>query len=233
MAGVNTRFHQYLVQSGWQWAPGIAGNSLRRGAELLDGTANQGECGYVANALAYLINAPAPYGFGVGGAEVFRYTGSKHKGFISPLANALPGLQPNINLPVGGTLNGYYFWDNHKVVKFNGRYYDPCYNTVYDYCGLMTAASLNERKQVRLRDLAKYDPYNPFTLGAFRLAFQKAQDLVFNTTHTITVFHTENVHDATVDGYYMDWSSSWKTIGDRQYWDLGFTGPLAENPLVR
>jgi hypothetical protein len=232
---VNTRFHQFLVNRGWIWNPSVAGASYNAGARLLDGTVNQGECGFPAYALAYIINAPQPYGFGVGGANVVTYSGLHNIGFISNHANALPGPQPNIIRPQGGVLPGFYYWDNHKVVHFNGQFYDPNYGSVYPAIGSMAVASLQlVRQNVRLRDLENYNPLSPWGVllgwGLPRLAALKFSDFIFGTTHTISVVQAVNVVNPAVNGYYIEWVENWAIpMGGRG----NIYGPMPRSPLVR
>src|SRR5262249_34687537 len=152
------------------WAPGAPGNSPGRGAMLLDSGgalpgagANAGEGGYVAHALAYLINAPAPWGVGVCGATAGRepvpggVSSPRPPGFISTHVQHLPGPQPNIVDLNGNTIPGFYKWENHKTTLFNGVYYDACYRTSYGAPGNMAVvnlAVLPNGDGVRLRDLA-------------------------------------------------------------------------------
>lgn len=235
MGQLNTRFYQWLAQRGWTWDPGVPGNSYLAGARVLDGVVNRGECAYPAYALAYMINAPQPYGFGVGGASVVTFSGANAAGFISNHAGALQGPQPNITRPEGGALPGYYYWANHKVVQYGGQYYDPNYNAVYAMPAGMAAASLQVvRQNARLRDLADYNPLSPWGLllgwGLPRLLAQGTSDLLFGNTHTITVQQTTVGAHPAVAGYYIEWSENWALPrGGRG----NIYGPKIANPLAR
>lgn len=236
MAQVNTRFHQWLANRNWVWDPAVPGNSFLAGARLLDGTVTRGECGFPANALAYMINAPQPYGFGVGGAVVVTYSGANGQGFIANHANALPGPQPNITRPQGGPLPGYYYWDNHKVVQFGGQYYDPNYNAVYAMPAGMAVTSLQlVRQNVRLRDLNDYNPLSPWGLllawGLPRLLAQGMSDLVFGNRHRINVQQTTGGAPPAVAGYYIEWVENWAL--PRNGGRGSIYGPKAQNPLAR
>lgn len=233
MLQVNSLFHQFLAGRAWTWNPAVPGASYTAGARLLDGAVNAGECGYPAYALAYLINAPPPYGFGVGGAAVVTYNGQHNQGFISNHANALPGPQPNITRPQGGTLPAYYYWDNHKVVQFQNQYYDPNYRAVYVNPAAMAAADLQlVRQGVRLRDLENYNPLSPWSFllgwGLPRLAALKVSDLAFGTAHDISVYRA--IGAAPVSGYYMEWVERWVRPGGMRG---TIYGPFAHSPLVR
>lgn len=235
MGQVNTAFHNFLRTTGWQWAPGVPGASFTAGARLLDGAVHAGECGFPAYALAYLINAPHPYGFGVGGAQVVTYSGANAQGFISDHQGALPGPADNITRPAGGTLPNYYLWDNHKVVQVGNNFYDPSYNRVYVAAAGMAAASLQTiRQNVRLRDISTYNPYSLWSLsvvyGLPRLMALKSSDVLFGTTHQITLLQATNVVQVALTGWYLEWVENWnRPIGGRGT----IYGPYTANPLVR
>ncbi|WP_236200108.1 hypothetical protein [Pseudomonas pseudonitroreducens] len=238
MVQINNRFHQFLSNRGWRWEPGVAGASYIAGARLLDGTVTQGECGFPAYALAYLIQAPPPYGFGmgIGSASVITYRGTNNSGFISDHANALPGPQPNITSPAGAPLAGFYYWANHKVVQYAGQIYDPCYNAVYATPAGMAAASLlTVRQRARLRDLENYDPASPWGLllgwGLPRLTALKISDLLWGNSHTITVTQAVNVTDNAVNGHFIEWDEQWARPGLAGRGNI--YGPIPHNPLVR
>lgn len=238
MALLNTRFHQFLTNRGWRWEPAVAGASYNAGARLLDGTVTQGECGYPAFALAYIIQAPPPYGFGmgVGSAAVVTYSGAHNNGFISNHANALPGPQPNITRPAGGALAGFYYWDNHKVVQYGGQFYDPNYNAIYAAPAGMAVASLQTvRQQVRLRDMENYNPASPWGLllgwGLPRLAALKLNDFIWGNDHAINVTQAVNVTNPAVNGHYIEWGEHWVFPGHGGRGNI--YGPMPRNPLVR
>jgi hypothetical protein len=235
MTNVNTMFHNFLAAQGWTWAPEGAGNSYLAGAALLDGTTTAGECGFPAYALALLVNAPAPYGFGTGGATVRSYSGANREGFIARHAHPLPGPTPNITKPDGLVLNNYYYWGNHKVVELGGHFYDPNLRADYPNLAGMAEGSLQTvRQNVRLRDLKDYNPSSPWGLllawGLPRLTLLKISDVIFGTTHTITVTRTTVGADMAVAGHYIEWSERFALpAGGREH----IYGPLPHSPLVR
>lgn len=231
MAQICTNFHNALRVRNWTWAPAGAGNSYTAGARLLDNTVNAGECAYVPNALAYLVNAPAPWGFGTGGATVEVYNGQDDKGFIALHANNLPGPQPNIIQPNGQTLPGYYLWGNHKVVCHNGTRYDACYNVQHATLAGMDRASLwLVRERVRLRDLRDYN-YTGLWSGA-HLAGRVLSDWVWWNKHTVDVYQAVGT-DANVTGFYLQWSQHWWTLRSGRNQSAAWYGPYPTNPLVR
>lgn len=249
MNRVNEIFHGFLKGKGWRWDPGGAGASYVAGARLLDGSRTSGECAYPAYALAFLIDAPYPYGFykfkpknkndkkkPKNDASVETYRGLHNRGFISNHANALDGPQPNITQSNGNMLQGYYFWGNHKVVKYKNKFYDPNYKAIYTSLAGMAVASLQSvRDNVRLRDMRDYNPLSPWGLllgwGLPRLTVLKLSDVLFGTTHRINVVKAVNVQDQNVAGYYIEWEEGWRRP---DYGGRGtIYGPLAQNPLVR
>jgi hypothetical protein len=238
MATLTNTFHDFLAGVGgipgggnWTWSPGAPGNGYTAGARLLDGTANAGECAFVPFALAYLINAPAPWGFGVGGATVDSYSGANHIGFIAAHNNALPGPLPNITQAAGGVLPNFYLWGNHKVVTFGGVHYDVCYRTTYAALANMAAVDLQlTRNNVRLRDLEDYDYKKLDSL--WELIKLKFDDLLRSTTHTIEVLQATAAHAVLTGGnptaYFISWVENRPHSGASNYY-----GPYQQNPLVR
>lgn len=228
---LNCMFNEFLRTRGWRWVPTTSGDSLIAGARLLDGRINSGECGFVANALVYLINAPRPWGFGIDNASCSRYSGENNCGFISEHgSSALPGVQPNIVRPDGNNLRGYYLWNNHKVVEYGHLNYDPCYNKVYHNPNEMADATLTlVRQRVRLRDLSDYDFRNPLKWP--KLLGLKISDLYWSNTHRINIYQASG-NDSNVTGYYIEWSEEWRTWGGPA--GIGhYYGPYRQNPLVR
>ncbi|MCX6594059.1 MAG: hypothetical protein NTZ56_21310 [Acidobacteria bacterium] len=98
------------------------------GSPMLDNDLTTGECAMFAAAFQILCWAPAPYGLGLPKTdfEFVSYTGNHRKGFVSnhPRAGVVR-LLPNV---AGQDL---YLWANHKVVRYQGRYWDVMYNTSY------------------------------------------------------------------------------------------------------
>jgi|GEM_PF-3211108 len=121
----------------WTWEGGGAGDSPSAGAKFLDGNLQAGECGYLANALSVLLTSDNPYGaeqdnglFQVvtySGKYPTRGVGSKN-GFISAHANTPLNLEPNVYTTLGVQVP-FYWWGNHKVMSYDGRYFDPTYGT--------------------------------------------------------------------------------------------------------
>jgi len=110
---------------------GLTWNGSARGGSgyvMLDNDLTTGECAMFVTAFSILCWAPAPYGLGLpkGDFELPSYTGRDKKGFVSRHPTVgIVGLRPNVR---GQEL---YVWDNHKVVKYQNRYWDVMYNTSY------------------------------------------------------------------------------------------------------
>lgn len=117
-------FTTYVHTGGYTWN-GSAGGGI--GSPLLDGEKSTGECLMFARALSILAYAPKPYGLALNrdDAPFTSYTGLNKKGFVSA-HNTVLNLAANVN---GQPL---YLWENHKVLAYQGRYYDPSYNKIYD-----------------------------------------------------------------------------------------------------
>lgn len=113
-------------RAGWVWKP--AGGGFASGA-LLDGTKLTGECQHFALNLLTLARAPQPYGMGLVNVEKVNYPGANDQGFVAVHNGTHMTLKSNV-LPLpdqpGDRL---YFWENHKVIKWNNQYWDPCYRT--------------------------------------------------------------------------------------------------------
>lgn len=227
---LNREFYDFLAGDNWEWDGGVMGNSYIKGAQLLDGAINKGECAYVARALAYLINVPAPYGFNtglaLGDATVEYYSGEHGKGFISTHDTPLPGPVPNIRKPYGGMLAGHYLWPNHKVVKYGDRYLDPNYRKTYLNPSDMAKHQLSLfRQQARLRDLKEYNWFNPVSCA--KLIGVKIKDAYYMNYHIIDVFKASG-EDNVSGGYYIGWDRNWQGGCDSNWY-----GPYKENPFAR
>ncbi|MBV9493856.1 MAG: hypothetical protein JOZ54_06390 [Acidobacteria bacterium] len=236
LAAVAEEWHDFLGAAGWGWDLNFACETYPYATRLLDGVRLRGDCGYPAYAFALLLNAPHPWGFGLGGATVERYDGHHHEGFIATHNGTIFGLGGNLTRPNGGVLQGFYLWDNHKVVAHGGHYYDVSYRRDFNALGNLAPASLQvTRENVRLRDLANYDPKSPwgFTLGwgLPRLAMLKLSDVATNNSHGITVFRATNVGNGALTGYYIQWEEYWGWRGSSQR--ANYYGPYTQNPLVR
>ena len=111
--------------NGYSWNGHVPGGSAYK---LLDGDIKSSECATFANAFMMLAWAPQPYGLGLPKAQLTleSYSGRATLGFVSdhPVGGVL-GLQANV------TGQHLYFWANHKVVKYQNRFYDVMYNTSY------------------------------------------------------------------------------------------------------
>ncbi|HBO1217802.1 TPA: hypothetical protein L4E92_005186 [Pseudomonas aeruginosa] len=229
-------FHDFLKKEGWTWAPMVGGNNLSAGAKLLDGDLKSGECATPAHALAYLIKAAPPYGFGLEGeATVKTFTGSQGKGFISKHDTPLPGLSSNIKRMQGGVVDGFYFWENHKVVEYGGKFYDPNYRKSYIQLADMASAEITlEKEKIRLRDMSDYNPLNPWGIllkwGIPRLAALKISDLFYGNTHSITLYSATSTTTPAISGYYIEWTQVW---GNPAAALKEIYGPILKNPLVR
>ncbi|MBP0001239.1 MAG: hypothetical protein J7641_19985 [Cyanobacteria bacterium SID2] len=126
--------HQRFQTDGWQWVPNSGNKADGRRALEGSNVRNQGQCAVLAGALYALLICPHPFGCGqVPGLndEVDSYNNGG-LGFISahPLAGifGLPARVYNTH----GVLQGRYLWDNHYVVAYQGNWYDPSYNLVYN-----------------------------------------------------------------------------------------------------
>jgi len=141
-------FRHQLKATGWKWFPPTAG---RDGAKVLDGDVHEGECAFLAKAFELLLNLPDPAGCQVTtAAEMVSYTGAEKVGFIADHPGPEFGLLHNTTLTVDNHRKSYN-WDNHKVVKYGGKFYDVCYNKVYSDLADMALVNLKsktERKRV-------------------------------------------------------------------------------------
>ncbi len=111
---------------------GLTWNGSGRGGSgygLLDNDMKSGECAMFATAFHTLAFAPPPYGLGIPKTdlELASYGGRDGKGFVSNHPTAgIVGLKPNVKD------QELYVWENHKVVKYQGRFWDVMYNTTYN-----------------------------------------------------------------------------------------------------
>lgn len=126
----------YHTPGNWTWNGGAGTPSSQ---SILDGDAKTGQCVALARALRMLAEAAPPYGLGLAGVgDPFvqgRYTGQAAQGFISthPANPGVLGLRANIF--TAGDIRitpraQFYSWDDHKVVPYNGLFYDPSYRHV-------------------------------------------------------------------------------------------------------
>jgi hypothetical protein len=139
-------FRHQLKAHGWQWFPPTAGQA---GAKVLDGDVTRGECAFLAKAFELLLNLPDPAGCQVTAkAEMVAYTGAEKAGFIADHPGMEFGLSNNMTLSVDNHRKTYN-WDNHKVVKYAGKFYDVCYNKVYSDPAEMALVDLKGKKERR------------------------------------------------------------------------------------
>jgi len=139
----------------WTWNPAKNPDAY----SILDGDQTVGECQALARAFRTLATCGNGFGLTFKESEVAEptragggwYEGRHCMGFVSrhPLAGIL-NLLPNV-YPPGNRLPGtdsrlaeLYFWANHKVVPYNGKFYDPSYNKIYDKLEDMSAYQVCE-----------------------------------------------------------------------------------------
>jgi hypothetical protein len=125
-------------QDNWTWV----GKTLTPSAPMiLDGEAKTGQCLALASALRLLAMTRKPFGLGIPDVDLGRFTksdglyyGRYQQGFLSehPIGGIL-NLLPNVYEPLNALpkpasrLAPLYLWENHKVLKYNGKFYDPSY----------------------------------------------------------------------------------------------------------
>lgn len=135
-------FKDNLVRGAWQWNPAGGGwNSWG----LLDGTKLAGECKHFAQNLWFLARCPAPYGLGLRRDQIDHsktYAGATGEGFISNHNGTFLGLRSNVRAAAGYGGTPLYYWADHKTVKYNDRFWDPCYMVTYDAEADMAAYQL-------------------------------------------------------------------------------------------
>lgn len=135
-------FKDHVVRGSWSWTPAAGGWNCHG---LLDDTKKSGECKHFAQALWFLARCPAPYGLGLRNDQVDQsksYKGENGEGFVSSHPGVVLGLSSNVRPVAGGAPTPLYYWIDHKTVKYNDRYWDPCYMLVYDRESDMAAYQL-------------------------------------------------------------------------------------------
>ena len=135
-------FKDHRVRGGWTWQPAAGGWNAYG---LLDGSKKTGECKHFAQALWFLARCPAPYGLGLRNDEVGQsksYKGANGEGFVSNHPGVFLGLSSNVRPVPGGAAAQLYYWVDHKTVKYNDRFWDPCYMALYDNESDMAAYEL-------------------------------------------------------------------------------------------
>lgn len=138
----------------WAWNPGPKTPS---GAEVLDGVAAFGQCASFVRGLYSLATAKAPYGLNLGAqVEIVRYNGQFNDGFLSPHNGVHFGLASNV-LTTGGAsppvFAPLYYWANHYVIKYLGRYFDPSYDDEYATLDEMAAYQIKAGQHQRGTDI--------------------------------------------------------------------------------
>lgn len=136
-ADFNALFHAYIDFGNntrhWVWN-GTGGGWDRFG--LLDQARITGECKlFVAN-FWLLARSPRPYGLGIVATQLpdipLPYTGAAAQGFVSAHNGVFYGLGPNVHPAANYRDVPLYLWDNHKVLSYQGRFWDPCYRATYN-----------------------------------------------------------------------------------------------------
>lgn len=228
MARLTSEFHQALVQRNWEWQPSKSGDTQLAGAQLLDGVALAGECAFPTWALIFLVNAPFPYGFGIGGAKKFTYSGDTKHGFLAAHKKVfnVPDLSP-IDAD-GKTSIKYRYWNNHKVVEYFGHFYDPNYGLNYKEGRLMAVATLEEiHANVNPRNLEEYNGLP----GLPKLIKLTVSDCYYGTHHTISVYKSTSIADPTVAGFFIERMEDWMA-SDGPHIKKGIYGPFNHDPVV-
>lgn len=124
-------FTEVQFTRNWVWNPSSGGGSNPYG--LLDGTKLSGECLHFAKNLWFLARAPAPYGLGLARDVVTtsKYEGATGNGFVAAHNGTFLTLRPNIVAAQGYQGTPLYSWGDHKTVRWNNLFWDPCYVTTY------------------------------------------------------------------------------------------------------
>jgi hypothetical protein len=137
-------FHNQMEMF-WKWDPS---RMMGAGAALLDGTPMSGYCGQLAHAFEALLRSPAPYGFGLA-AETKEYQPTTElfiANHLGPVFNLGANVLRNDWASQGRPFLPLYAWGNHIVVLESGKYYDPCYNAVYNTLQQMARFSVKYDK---------------------------------------------------------------------------------------
>jgi hypothetical protein len=121
-------FHE-IMSPLFTWNPAQGGNN---GRAVLDGTRTSGECQYLAAALHVLLISPTPYGFGIAADTVRVVTYNTDNGFIAHHVGMHYGLAAKVIDPTNESRLELYRWGDHKVVEYDNRFWDVCYDSVYD-----------------------------------------------------------------------------------------------------
>jgi hypothetical protein len=134
-ADFNALFHAYIDYGNnvrhWIWN-GAGGGWDRCG--LLDGARATGECKLFVCNLWLLARSPRPYGLGIVATQIpdtLQYAGVGGHGFVSTHNGTFYGLHPNVSPAPNASSVPLYLWLNHKVISYQGRYWDPCYRATY------------------------------------------------------------------------------------------------------
>ncbi|HEJ5025364.1 TPA: hypothetical protein SL662_006030 [Pseudomonas aeruginosa] len=137
------RLFTEVAQNRFTWR-----RSNLKSGELLDDTSNSvtGDCAQLARMLVFLAQLPIPYGAGLAGKfDIATYSGKHNKGFISNHEREILRLKANTRL-INSEQPTCYLWENHKVVSHNGKFYDPCYNKIYQRLEEMAVYEITEEQ---------------------------------------------------------------------------------------
>ncbi len=123
---------------GWTWAPG---NGSSYG--LIDNQTTSSQCKSFAGGMFYLAVAPPPFGLGMPWDKswangVTEYRHKPKNGFVSEHpSDGVLNLAPNVYMAehtkAAEDIHGkhLYYWDNHWVVRYKEKIYDPTYGKEY------------------------------------------------------------------------------------------------------
>ncbi len=141
---------EYSRRHDWKWS----GSGPCGSPKILDAAQPPLECqAFAVGLLALMITQP-PFGLGVPPqeAEVKTYVGKlvngNKVGFVAQHPNGgVLSLPPNVHSGprVDESLpSGFYKWENHKVVAYGGRFYDPSYGCQYENLADMVCLEIEE-----------------------------------------------------------------------------------------
>ncbi len=103
---------------------------------LLGSIDYEGECGLFAYAFRTLLTAPKPFGLGLdkGQVSLVTWKGLYGNGFVVKHPEVIMELEANVDRDPSVSLVDsplLHFWDNHKVINYAGRLWDPSYGCTY------------------------------------------------------------------------------------------------------